>query len=199
MRNPITPFSRARRAVALASLLFGVAGALTACSDPFKLKAQYANEPFTYSVYGMSGTAPANAPSALDLTSRAVVKVDGSFNFDIAFDVDSKGKIMVIPQRLVGTPVSGSRTVALQRLSGGYEAVTEAPTRNWLLDSALTISTGDVVGIRITSLSCMYQMSNDMYAKLVIDSVKASGLIYGRGVLNPNCGFKSFAAGIPEK
>jgi hypothetical protein len=38
-----------------------------------------------------------------------------------------------------------------------------------------------------------------MYAKIVVDSVKAGGLIFGRGVINPNCGFKSFAEGIPEK
>lgn len=199
MRTLNLSSARARRAMLLASVLAAATWSVAACSDPFKLKAQYANEPFTYAVYGLSSPAPANAPAALDLTARTVTKVDGNFAFDIAFDFDGTGKIRVIPQRLVGTPVSGARTVGLQRLSGNYESVTIAPARNWMIDSVLTVNVGEVVGVRLTSLSCLYQLSSDMYAKIVIDSVKSGGLIFGRGVLNPNCGFKSFGTGIPDK
>jgi len=179
----------------LAVAVFATAG----CSDPFKLKAQYANEPFVYSIYGITGQGPANAPAALDLVGRATVKVDGSFNFDIAFDFDGAGKVVILPQKLVGTPVSGSRVVYLQRIPGSYESVLLAPTRNWQSDSAFKVLPGEVVGVKLTSASCLYQLSSDLYAKIVVDSVRTGGLIFGRGMLNPNCGFKSFAEGIPDK
>lgn len=191
--------SRRRRAAFGLFLVTGAAFALAACSDPFKLKAQYANDQFSYSLYGMSGAGPANAPSALDLIGRSPVKVDGSFAFDIAFDFDGKGKILIIPQRLVGTPINGARTISMQRISGTYESVLMAPTRNWVADSAFAVLPGEVVVVRITSMSCVYQLSSDMFAKVVVDSVKTGGLIFGRGLINPNCGFKSFAEGIPDK
>ncbi len=185
----------ARRLAALAVAVFAVA----ACSDPFATKAQYANQPFAYVLYGISGTGPANAPAALDLNSMSAVRVDGAFGFDVAFDFDGKGKIRVIPQKLVGAPVSGSRTVGLQRLSGVYESVILAPSKGWQTDSLLLVLPGEVIGVRLTSSSCAYQLSTDLYAKLVIDSVKTGGLIFGRGLMNPNCGFKSFEDGIPTK
>lgn len=173
--------------------------AVAACSDPFSTKAQYANVPFTYSLYALSGSGLANAPAALDLTSTSAVRVDGSLAFDVAFDIDGSGKIRIIPQRLVGASTGGVRTIGLQRISGVYESVTLAPARGWVFDSLLTVLPGEVVGARLTSASCAYQLSSEIYAKLVVDSVKSGRLIYGRGVLNPNCGFKSFEDGIPSK
>lgn len=199
MITPIFSSRRGRRAAAGALMLAIAALATAACSDPFKLKAQYSNEPFIYSVYGMSGAGPANAPAALDVIGRSAVKVDGTFGFDIAFDFDGHGKILIIPQKLVGTPMTGGRVVALQRISGAYESVMEAPTRNWMLDSAVAVIPGETVGIRLTTASCLYQLSSEMVAKIVIDSVKTGGLIFGRGIINPNCGFRSFAEGIPDK
>ncbi len=190
---------RGRRAAHRPFLLALAALALSACDDPFELKASFSNEPFVYSLYGISGTGPANAPAALDLVGRSPVRVDGNFNFDIAFDFDGSGKIVILPQKLVGTPITGSRTVGLQRISGSYESVLLAPTTGWQLDSAVTLANGEVLGVRLTSATCAYQLSSDMYAKIVVDSIKAGGLIFGRGIINPNCGFKSFAEGIPEK
>lgn len=173
--------------------------AVAACSDPFAVKAQYANVPFTYALYGISGAGPANAPAALDIANVATVRVDGSFGFDVAFDFDGTGKIRIIPQKLVGASVSGGRTVGLQRLSGNYESVILAPAHGWVFDSLLTVLPGEVVGVRLTATSCAYQLSTEIYAKVVVDSVQHGGLIFGRGVMNPNCGFKSFADGIPSK
>lgn len=184
---------------ALLPCLAAVAWLASACSDPFKLKASYANEPFTYSVYGLSGTGPANAPAALDLVSRTTAKVDGSLSFDIAFDFDKNGRIVIVPQPLVGTSLSGARTVYLQRVTGTYEALTLAPSKNWVADSAITILPGEPVAIKLVSASCTYQYSSELYAKIVVDSVKSGGLVFGRGVIDPNCGFKSFAEGIPDK
>lgn len=194
------PFRRARRPVLRLSILAALAVAIAACgSDPFAMKASYGTEPFTFSLYALSGTGPANAPAALDLQTHAAVKVDGTFGFDLAFDLDRTGKIVLIPQRLVGTPLAGARIVSMQRISGTYESVLEAPQRNWVLDSTFTVAVGEVVGVKLTSSSCVYQLSQDMYAKLVVDSVKTGGLIFGRGVIDPNCGFRSFETGIPTK
>jgi hypothetical protein len=184
------------RALAVLAL-FTAATVVTACKDPFALKAQYANEPFVYSLYGISGKGPANSPAAIDFATMSAVRVDGTFNFDVAFDFNATGKIVIIPQKLVGAAVSGARTIGLQRIPGVYDAVLDAPAGGWQFDSTLVIIPGDVVGVRITSASCVYQQSTEVYAKFVVDSVLTGGLIFGRGVMNPNCGFKSFATGIP--
>jgi hypothetical protein len=193
------PIRRPRHAPRNIALVAFALAAVAGCSDPFALKASYANEPFVYSVYGISGSGPANAPAALDLVNRTTVRVDGSLAFDIAFDFDGTGKVVVVPQKLVGAPVSGSRVVYLQRLSGAYESNLLAPTRGWVADSTVRLLPGEVLGIKLTSASCLYQTSSDIYAKIVVDSVKTGGLIFGRGVVNPNCGFKSFETGIPTK
>lgn len=193
------PIRRPRRTPRRIALVALAMAAIAGCSDPFALKANYANEPFVYSVYGISGSGPANAPAALDLVGRSTVRVDGSLAFDIAFDFDRTGKVLIVPQKLVGAPVSGSRTVYLQRLSGSYESNVLAPTKGWYSDSTVTLVPGEVLGIKLTSASCLYQMSSDLYAKIVVDSVQTGGLIFGRGVVNPNCGFKSFETGIPTK
>lgn len=190
---------RLARAARGAAILALASVAATACSDPFTMKAQYATEPFSFSLYALSGAGPANAPAALDLLSRAPMRVDGNFTFDVAFDLDGKGKIVIIPQKLVGTALSGARIVALQRISGTYESVLLAPVGGWQADSALSVLPGEVVGVRMTSTACSYQLSNLMYAKFTIDSVRAGGFMFGHGVVNPNCGFKSFESGVPTK
>jgi hypothetical protein len=192
LRRPV----RGARTVACAAL---AALAVVACSDPFKVTAQYPNTPFAFSLFALSGSGPANAPAAIDFGTVGAVRVDGSFAFDVAFDFDGNGKIRVIPQKLVGISVGGARTVGLQRVTGVYESVLLAPSKGWVLDSALSVLPGEVVVVRMTSSGCVYQLSRELYAKLVIDSVKAGGLLFGRGMTNPNCGFKSFEVGIPSK
>lgn len=192
LRRPV----RRGRAVAFVAL---VALAVSACSDPFKVTAQYANTSFAFSLFALSGSGPANAPAAIDFGSLGAVRVDGSFNFDVAFDFDGTGKIRILPQKLVGASVGGARSVGLQRVTGVYETVLLAPAKGWVLDSAVTVLPGEVVVVRLTSSGCVYQLSSELYAKFVIDSVKAGGLMFGRGMTNPNCGFKSFETGIPTK
>lgn len=189
------PLRGVRAVTVLAVAVFAVA----ACSDPFSTKAQYANSPFGFSLYSLSGSGPANAPAALDFGSLSAVRVDGSFAFDVAFDIDGAGKVRIIPQKLVGASISGPRTVGLQRVSGVYETVLLAPSKGWVFDSTVSVLPGEVVAVRLTSSSCAYQLSSEMYAKFVVDSVKVGGLIFGRGMFNPNCGFKSFEDGIPTK
>ena len=67
---------------ALLAAMFAVA----ACDDPFKVKANYENGSQAFQVYALSGT-PTNLSSALLLPVRSVTRVDGSFAFDVAFDI----------------------------------------------------------------------------------------------------------------
>lgn len=189
------PFRRVRVVAVLALAVSAVA----ACSDLTSVKAQYSNTTFTFSLFSLSGSGPANAPAALDFGSLSAVRVDGSFSFDVAFDVEGGGKILVIPQRLVGASVNGARTVGLQRVSGVYESVVLAPSKGWVFDSTLAVLPGEVVVVRLTTSACSYQLSSELYAKFVVDSVRSGGLMFGHGLMNPNCGFKSFESGIPTK
>ena len=124
---PSRPVRGVRALAALALAAFAVA----ACSDPFKPTAQYANAAFAFSLFGISGAGPANAPAALDFASTAAVRVDGNFGFDVAFDFDRSGKIRILPQKLVGASLSGARSVGLQRVTGVYETIMLAPTKGW--------------------------------------------------------------------
>ena len=46
---------------------------------------------------------------------------------------------------------------------------------------------------------CAFALSPNIYSKLVVDSVSAgTNAIWFRFVANPNCGFRSFAAGLPK-
>jgi hypothetical protein len=199
MQTIFSHLRRPRRAAAGVAILALAVFVASGCSNPFALKASYANTPFNFALYSLTGTGPANAPSALDIQSYSAVKVDGNFGFDIAFDLNAQGKIVVLPQKRVGTPLAGARVIALQHIAGAYDSVLEAPPGGWVLDSTLVVATGDVIGVKMTATSCLYQISQTLYAKVVIDSVKTGGLMYGRGVVDPNCGFKSFEAGVPSK
>jgi hypothetical protein len=45
---------------------------------------------------------------------------------------------------------------------------------------------------------CQFALNPNLYAKIVVDSVNlATRIIYLKMGLDPNCGFRSFATGIP--
>jgi hypothetical protein len=128
--------------------------------------------------------------------------VDGFASFDIALDIDANGKTVVFPVKLVVASPGGSRPVAIQKVAGTFEQVLEAPQSGFETDSSLVMSPGDVVVIQSPHNNsgdiCQFAVSPDLYAKIAVDSVNlATRIIYLRMGFDPNCGFRSFADGIP--
>jgi hypothetical protein len=92
--------------------------------------------------------------------------------------------------------------VGLQKVSGSFDTVLEAPKDGYETDSALVMAPGEVVAVQsahnFSSDLCAYSISPNIYAKITVDSVNlASRTLYLRMGLDPNCGFRSLADGIP--
>ncbi|MEA2706314.1 MAG: hypothetical protein QOH22_1102 [Gemmatimonadaceae bacterium] len=174
---------------------------LNACGDIASLTATIPTFTDTLSLWALSGTPP-SYPSGISIPGRQIVRVDGFAGFDIAFDINSSGKTVIYPVKLVVASPGGSRPVGLQKISRSFEDVPAAPTSGFQTDSALTIVPGEVVVVESPHNGsgdlCQFAISPNLYAKIAVDSVNlATRIIYLRMGFDPNCGFRSFADGIP--
>jgi hypothetical protein len=174
---------------------------LNACGDIASLTATIPTFTDTLSLWALSGTPP-SYPSGISIPGRQIVRVDGFAGFDIAFDINSSGKTVIYPVKLVVASPGGSRPVGLQKISRSFEDVLAAPTSGFQTDSALTIVPGEVVVVESPHNGsgdlCQFAISPNLYAKIAVDSVNlATRIIYLRMGFDPNCGFRSFADGIP--
>ena len=175
--------------------------ALNACSDPTSLKATLPTFVDTLSVFALSGTPP-SYPSGLSIVGRQVVRVDGFANFDVAFDIDAAGNGVIHPVKLVVNTIGGSRAVGLLTIPVPFEAVLEAPKTGFETDSSFVLVPGETVVIQsahnFSQDVCQFALSPYIYAKIALDSVNlASRTLHLRMGLDPNCGFRSFATGVP--
>jgi len=178
------------------------ASALTACGDPQSLQAFLPTALDTYAVFALTGT-PAEFPSAINTYVRAVVRVDGNANFDVAFDLDEQGRVVVLPVQKVVSLLTSSRRVGLRQVEGDFDLVTIAPPGTYA-DSTLVVSPGQVFVIQSIrngiNDACQFDISPFIYTKMQVDSVVVpSRTIFVQTVLDPNCGFRSFEPGVPSR
>ena len=192
-----TAVSRPRIVVLVAALLS--VGAL-ACGDFTGVPASLPTLTDSGTVYALNG-APAGAPTALHFFAGQLVPADANFLFDIAFDIDSSGRVVYMPQRVVASALATTHSVGLRTMPDSFEAVTSAPKSGYRADTALVAARNIVVvaqsndpntcGISLTGSS--------IYAKIVVTSVDpATRQLKVRFTVDPNCGFVSFAPGIPK-
>src|SRR6476659_11285223 len=80
-----------------------VVGGVSACDNPNSTTTLISVVADTLQVFALTGTPP-SFPAAFLASSGAVTRADGSFNFDIAFDINSSSKVIIYPQKLVGVP-----------------------------------------------------------------------------------------------
>lgn len=188
----------ASRGARLASLSL-IAVALVGCDDDTRFPAQFDNQFYNIAVGAMNGT-PLNEPAALSTYDTFIVRLDGSYNFDVAFDIDGAGRPVIVPQPLVGTASGSSRPVGLQRLGTDFAAVTIAPRARsgWVYDSTFTVALGEVIAVQSRPTPCAFDFDPYLYSKLRVDSVKTTTRkLYVTVVTNPNCGYRSFLPGRP--
>jgi len=187
------------RLVLLATM--SVVVGLNACGDPTKLKASGLNSIDTLSVFALSGTPP-SYPSGLNALARQPVRVDGNANFDIAFDIDDAGNAIIYPVKLVVSSPSGSRPIGMQKLSQLFDSVAAAPKTGYQTDSAVVLLPGETLVLQsqhnFSGDICQFALNPNIFAKVAVDSVDlASRTLFLRLGLDPNCGFRSFAEGLP--
>jgi hypothetical protein len=176
---------------------------LSACggADPFA--AQLPTSQDVYTLFALTGTPPAY-PSGLNIYGRTPTRVDGNGNFDVAFDINQDGNAVLYPVKLIVSNVGGDRPVGLKKVPGTFDQITEAPTGTYQTDSAVVAAIGETVVVQANRGTsgdvCSLNISPNIYSKILVDSIDvASRTITIETVLDPNCGFRSFAAGIPSK
>lgn len=183
-----------RRLAALA----GVALVVSACQDPFEVTASTPNLDRSFSVWAMSGT-PASYPSAVYVADASAARLDDDGVFDLAFDLDAEGRVMVLPVSRVVSPVSGSRLVEFQRASGPFNTVVEAPRSGWKADSLLLVAEGQTFLVKVAQSYCAFDIRQEIFGKFVVDSIiPDERRIRISARVNPNCGFRSLLSGVPE-
>jgi hypothetical protein len=189
--------------LALIAMLSTVVG-LGACRDPIQLEATEPTLTDTLTVYALSGTPP-GYPNALSLIARQPIEVSGFGGFDVVFDIDESNRVLVHAARRIVSFGGQVPQVGLQIVPGTFESVTAAPISGYKVDSTIVASIGDVIVLEAVHNNgqadiCSFQLNPNVYAKISIDSVfLATRTIVFRFGYDPNCGYRSFAAGIPTE
>jgi hypothetical protein len=179
--------------------------AATGCNDPVQPRAQREVASGSVVASALTGSGP-NTPSALLLSARgaalpplaAAPEVIAGSDFDLAVDINAAGDAVLYPAQLVAQ--LAPRRVGLRRITESYDTYARAVTGGYRTDSALVARTGETIAVQVPAVGneCLYSGRPYYYSKLVVDSVRvASRLVFLRATTNPNCGFRSFAAGLP--
>lgn len=192
------------RAFALSTVtgLAAIASLTAACGDVTALEATAENVHAVRVVYPLTGSAPF-LPTAFNTAEVIVSPVGPSGNFDIAFDLDEQRRVVIYPAGLVVQPLAGIHQVGLLKVAGAFESLERAPDGPYVNDEPLAVNLGEVVAIQAQRNRpgdiCGFAISPNIFSKLVVDSVSAgTNAIWFRFVVNPNCGFRSFATGLPR-
>lgn len=191
-----------RYSAAAVAAIAGLALA-TGCKDTSILQASLPISTDTLVAYAVTGTPP-SLPSGLSIIYRSTVRVDGTAAFDIAFDIDGAGDVVVSPVRLLVNQLSGAPAVGIQeKFTTPFDNITSAPGGYYRPDTAIVVKPNQpfvlLTNRSTPSDACVYDPSPTIYAKVVIDSVQtATRAIFLRMVSDPNCGYRSFAAGLPS-
>lgn len=175
------------------------AGAL-ACGDFTGVPASLPTHTDSGTVYAING-APAGAPTALHIFTAQLVPADANFLFDIAFDIDSSGKVVYMPQRVVASSLASTHSVGLRTLPDSFGAINSAPKSGYRADTSLVTAPNVVVLAQSNDFNtCGVSLTgSSIYAKIVVTSVDlATRQLKLRYTVDPNCGFVSFAPGIPK-
>jgi hypothetical protein len=188
-RSPARPLA----VMALATTIISAA----ACDDPFAPRATTKVRTDSFIVYAVSKT-PVNAPAAFNIVFFTTLRLEPTYGFDLVFDINDAGQVVLLPVTLVGGATTAGRQVGLQKITGAYDQLTLAPTSGYKHDSTLVLGVGDGALVELKTDVCQYQSSQLVYAKLQIKAVDpVSRTIVFRITYDPNCGFRSFLEGVP--
>ncbi|HEX7122043.1 MAG TPA: hypothetical protein VF178_06690 [Gemmatimonadaceae bacterium] len=193
----------ARSGVVRARRLLGVlltAGAVfvAACDDPFAPRASTAVRSDTFSIFALSGT-PVNVPTAFNVLFFTPVRVEPTYGFDFAFDIDDQGRVLLIPVSRMGGVVTTGRRVGFQRPSVPFDEVTRAPAAGYHIDSTFVLGPREPVIVELISDACPFGVvSQFIYSKIEVLAIfPTDRRLTFRITYDPNCGFRSFLPGIP--
>ena len=183
------------RARIAAGFLAGAALVAAACDDPLDPGAQIPVRTDTLSVFAMSGT-PISHHNTLDIFNIITTRLETGAQFDLAFDIDEQGNTVLYPAPLI---TSAPYRIGLRDSSATFESILRAPTGEYEDEEPLVLEPGEVALVEAQNPNCQFSFSPFIYAKIVVDSVDAGTReIFFRMTVDRNCGYRSFAEGIPR-
>jgi hypothetical protein len=184
----------------LPGVIVAFAAAVGACKDPLNFPGQSANGTQPFFVHALTGS-PLITATAIAFPGRSVTRVDGNYNFDVAFDIDANGNVVLMPPELVGQNPAGNRLVGILKKTGSFDDITEAPFSGYTVDSVTVVSRGQPVVVQAQEPICATSNPGApyLYAKIVIDSIDVVGRgIFGRAMIGGDCGYRQLIPGIPN-
>lgn len=177
--------------------LLAAAGSMACGPDPFSPRATLENLNSVVEVWALTGS-PANFPTVHLVPQRITVRPDAAGSFDLGFDIDADGRLLVLPVNRVVTPLGGNRSIGIQKAAVPYAEVAAAPRDGYVFDSTAVFEVGDTFIVRVQTLFCSTELRDHVFAKYSVDSIfPAERRIRLSGRVNPNCGFRSFGDGVP--
>jgi hypothetical protein len=187
--------SRLRLILAIATFV-GAA----ACGDPTRPRADIPVVADTVELFALNGSL-LSAPVAFTILGGATVTLNSGFGFDVAVDLDSQGRILLYPARLVANNLAATSLVGIRRVDESYDDLLLAPRGGFRGDSVTVLQVGQVAVVEVTSEVCQFALAGiHLYGKFVVDSITpAARKLYGRLTTNPNCGFRSLVPGVPRE
>ncbi len=154
-----------------------------------------------FEFWAISGTSAA-LPAGYQFTTESLVRPqvlgNGTINFDVAFDLNAAGKVVVLPVRLVAPlPPGRSPSVGFLRWSAAYEQLQRAPDRGYVADTTAVLGVGETISVQLTNSGCNF--GEPFYAKLTVDQIDVPARrMLVRVLVNRNCGYRSLTAGVPK-
>jgi hypothetical protein len=196
--NPLHFFARIPRRLLPAGLVLCaiVAGA---CDGPTTTPGTTELGTQAFFVHALTGSS-LSASTALSFPAEAVTRVDGGYTFDVAFDINADGNVVLLPPEMVGQNPAGNRLVGIISGIGTYDEITSAPLTGYTVDSVTVIGRGQAVAVQAQEPVCLSSTpaAPYLYAKIVIDSIDVVGRgIYGRAMIGGDCGYRQLVAGFP--
>ncbi|HEU4996995.1 MAG TPA: hypothetical protein VFT29_19390 [Gemmatimonadaceae bacterium] len=173
--------------------------AVTGCDNSTGIQAQFSNTDSKPQLFTLNGS-PTSLPTAIILRGVVPTIPDANFNFDLAFDINGAGEVVVYTVKAVASQVAATHQVGLQATTQSFDAATRAPTSGFTFDSSMVLPVGQTVFVQATDVNCATSfLGPTIRAKMVVDSVKPESRTMFLHILsNPNCGFKSLVTGEPR-
>jgi hypothetical protein len=176
----------------LCAVAVALAVAATACESTLP-RATSISQLASYELYALTG-APPRATTAISFAGGGSMHADATFAFDLAFDMDTAGKVVVYPVRAVAGNLAGTqKRVGMQVVPGLFETVGDVPNTGYDTLNAKTVVPGTTVAVELQEpLLCQFSLGGIlMYGKFVVDSVyPVSRHIFVSTVIDPNCGYR---------
>jgi hypothetical protein len=180
--------------VALAGVAF-----VSGCDKATGLKAQFPNLEAKPTVWAMNGTA-VTLPSGLSVRGVSPVRIDATFLFDLAFDLDASNVVQVYTLSRIANELAGTHRVGIQSSAAAFASLLKAPTNGYSYDTVLALPIGKTILVDVSEASCSTSfLGANIHAKLSVDSVNTTTrAIYLHLLSDPNCGFRALDQGTPK-